>query len=146
MSAETIGIIITIAVVVVTTAVRLEKRFNSLENRFSRLDNRLDNHLRDVRNGLNQVIRQSNGIVTLLAHMVGLLGEKEIISRQEESELLKNFVGIRHVGEVSPNPLSRQKVNKLNEYIRKAQRGGHFTRAEVLEYNEFVERLEEGKA
>lgn len=131
MTAEMIGIIL-ILVTLITIAVRAERRFNRLESNIG--------HLRD---GLNQAIRQSNGMLGLFGTLIGLLAKREAIAKEDFSNILKDFTVIGHVGEVSPNPLDREEVDTLNRYIRKARQGGVFTRPEVEEYNELVRRLED---
>lgn len=135
MTPQTIGIIASLGTIIgliIGYAVRLERRFA-----------RLESGMEHLRKGINQVIRQSNTMLGLSGTLIGLLAQKEVITKEQFGVILQDFTGIGHISEVSPNPLSRKEVQRLNEYIRKARRGGHFTRAEVEDYNELVERLEE---
>jgi hypothetical protein len=137
MSTELIGVIISSATILITLimiAVKLERRFNRLENGVNR-----------IRDGLNSIIGQSNNMLGLFGTLIGLLAKRETIDKEDFGNIIKDFTVIGRISEINVNPLSREEIDRLNGYIRKARQGGAFTRPEVEEYNELVTRLEEEK-
>jgi len=137
MSAENIGLIVAVVatfITVITSTVIIVRHFTKLENKVDR-----------IRDGVNQNIRQSNGILGLFGTLIGLLGKKGVVAQEDFGSILKDFTEIGHISEINPNPLSREEVDRLNGYIRKAQQGSIFTSEEVQEYTELVEKLETEK-
>lgn len=135
MSAANIGILATVVgtlLAVITATVILVKYFTKLENKVD-----------GIRGGVNQVIRQSNGMLGLFGTVIGLLSKRGVIEKEDIGSILKDFTVIGHITEIHPNPLTIAETNTLNGYIRRARQGGEFTRTEVEEYNALVRRLDE---
>ena len=82
------------------------------------------------------------GIIAIVAAFIAII--TSIVLTVRHFTKLENKID-GHISEINPNPLSREQVDRLNGYIRKAQQGGMFTVEEVEEYNKLVRVLEEEK-
>lgn len=134
MSLVNIGIIVGIVatlVTVISSTIILVRHFTKLENK-----------VEQIRDGLNQSIRQNNNLLGLFSTLIGLLSKAGVIKKDEFGTIIKEFATIGRISEIHPNPLTTQETDTLNGYIRRAQQGSTFTTQEVQEYNTLVRRLE----
>ena len=133
MSITDIGIIVGFVatlITVISSVIILVRHFDKLENNVDR-----------IRDGLNQNIKHSNNIISLLSVLVGLQSKTGAINKEDFGIITGRFAEMGQINEVHPNPITQEQTDRLNGYIRRAKEGGIFTTAEVQEYNALVKTL-----
>ena len=101
-----------------------------LRGHFAKIENRLIN----VENKLNEMIRSNNTLANLSGVLTNLLHKNKVMTDEDFYAIIGSFTTSLQVKEISPNPISIEERDRLNSYIRKAQRGGRFTPEEVGDY------------
>jgi hypothetical protein len=106
---------------------------------------RLEAQANRTESKLNELIRVSNTLSSLNGTLINLLHAKKILDDDNFRTVLGTFTKALNVQEISPNPLSPEELQRLNGYVRKAQRGDFFNSAEVEDYNTLVRTVEHEK-
>ena len=96
---------------------------------------------------LGSVVKQSNGLLSVMTMVIGFLHESEtkIITDKQISALMKSYAEMARVPETVGTPLMQEEVTRLDNYLAKAHRGEFFSTDEVLDYNNLVAELERQK-
>jgi hypothetical protein len=79
----------------------------------------------------------------------GKILEEADIKEIEQIYIKGNIDAIRLIikrEEETHNPLNQEELNKLNQYIAKAERGESFLHPEIEDYNGLVQKLKEDKS
>ncbi len=96
----------------------------------------------NIESKMNEVIRTNNTLAELSGSLVELLLKNKVLRDEDSKEITKVLVRSLNVKEISPNPITREDRERLNDYIRKAQQGGNFTAEEVEDYDDIVSELQ----
>ena len=96
---------------------------------------------------LSSVVKQSNGLLSVMSMVIGFLHESEpkIITDKQMSTLIKSYAEIARVPETSGTPLTEEERARLDNYLAKVHRGDLFLSNEVTDYNNLVAELERQK-
>lgn len=109
-----------------------------LRGHFAKMEKRLIN----VENKINELIRSNNTLAHLSGVLVNLLHKNKVMGDEDFEVVTGAFTTSLQVKEIYPNPITIEEKERLNNYIRKARKGGRFTIEEVEDYNDLVSELQ----
>ncbi len=126
------GLFLTVLVSAVGLAYWLGRRFEGIRSSLAALHKQVNNHL------------------VLLGTLTRILHRRKALDDQEFQEIIASYSSVT-ASETAPliseelrrqNPLTREEVERLDNYMKRAQSGYFFTPDEVRDYNELVATLE----
>lgn len=121
---------------------KLSARIDSVEARLTERISRLEGNTRALIDQMNGQLRLISFMITAQHRRQALTGEELSEAFQSYGNLLEKARGVLALERTHLNPLSREEVQRLEDYIDQAQAGRIFTREQAEDYNFLVRKLE----
>lgn len=136
-----VAVLITVVSITIVTWIAVARKFDAIDRRFDRIESRFDR----MEYSIEQIRVQGNGHLALTGSLVTALSRQGLISPDELSGILQNFIAIGGVLAIPTNPLTPEEHQRLSDYLQLAKAGGPFTPDQVRDYRVIVAKLEEEK-